>query len=81
MELEYPFPYTTAKIGFMWSKQEKSRSIFRRHFNNPEERNLAVPKRLWLTKFDKIIRQVEGNAQFLIELDEEWNFWYVSYLY
>jgi hypothetical protein len=64
----------------MRSTQTKSKSIFKRHFNYPGEHNRVANKRLWLTKFDKIVREVDGDAEFLIELDEEWNFWYVSWL-
>jgi hypothetical protein len=60
----------------MRSTQAKSKSIFKRHFMYPDEYNRVAYKRLWLTKFDEIIQAVEGDAEFLIELDEEWNFWY-----
>jgi hypothetical protein len=65
----------------MKTTQQKSKSIFKRHFDYPGEHNRVAHKRLWLTKFDDIIQRVDGDAEFLIELDEEWNFWYVSHLY
>jgi hypothetical protein len=78
-EWEYPFLHTTAKVGFMRTTQEKSKRIFRRHFQHPDEENRAANERLWLAKLDKIIQAVDGDAEFIIELDEQMNFWYAPH--
>lgn len=77
--LEWPSPQITAKIGFMRSTQGKAISIFQRHFEYPEEHNRAARKHLWLSKFHEIIARTNGYGMFLIELEEEWNFWYFAF--
>lgn len=42
---------------------------------HPDEYNRVAYRRLWLTKFDELIEPVDGDAEFIIELEEEWNFW------
>lgn len=60
----------------MRNAKAKTKSIFKRHLDYPEEVNLAATERLWLAKFDKLIQAVDGDAEFFIELDEQMNFWY-----
>jgi hypothetical protein len=58
----------------MDSKSQKSKTIFRRHLQHPAEQNRAVEPRKWLNRFDDLIEEVDGLAEFLIEIEEEPNF-------
>lgn len=79
--LRYPYPCVTMRMGFTEGLHGRSRETFQRHFSNPNELNLATHSRLWLAKMDKIIKEVDGNAKFVIELEEDWNFWYANRLF
>jgi hypothetical protein len=78
--LRYPYPCVTLRTGFMEGLHGRSREIFQRHFRHPVEVNLAAHSRIWLARLDKIVKEVEGNARFVIELEEDWNFWYERFL-
>ncbi|KAM3083128.1 hypothetical protein ACMFMG_003792 [Clarireedia jacksonii] len=66
--------YTTAKIGFLRTRDIQSKSIFRRHYRFPSDYNELAERRLWMSKLDDLIRKVNGHGRFIIEIEEEPNF-------